>query len=156
MSIKHRNILILSFNNISLVIVYKLQVLSCQNLNLWLSSQCKEQGASDETGHGLVSSSEIKCTSNGDEFESTFYLLSWWFIQCVFLFYPFFHKGNRPVELNRPSLVWCRKEGWHFFPFLMLMKRGAFPALACRACLSCSMLHCLDIVRAQKSRPGIQ
>lgn len=44
-----------------------------------------------------------------------------------------------------------------FSPFLMLMKGGmVFQLLACRVCLPCSMLRCLDIVGGQNSRPGIQ
>lgn len=137
-----------------------------QTWNLWLAcqhAQSKEQRTLTEmnqTGRRSVSSSGIKCTSIGDEFENSFYLLSWWFIQCVccfFLFYPFI-SIKEIGQRSWTGLLWfgSGKRGDIFSPFLMLMKRGAFPALACRACLSCSMLHCLDIVRAQKSRPGIQ
>lgn len=42
----------------------------------------------------------------------------------------FFHKGNRPAELNRPSLVWFRKEGWHFFPLSDANEKRSFSSFS--------------------------
>lgn len=92
----------------------------------WLVSQhaqCKEQMPLNQAGHRLVFSLEIKCTSIGDEFENTFYLLSWWFLFNVFFFfYPFFFFFSIK-EIGQRSwtgLLWfgAGKRGDIFFFFL--------------------------------------